>query len=74
MSSAVLFEQPYRGNLWRLEVAEHEGRTFGNWRKWYCDGETWKPTRQGVIIPLNRLAELGESVGGYFAARPSSSR
>jgi hypothetical protein len=47
--TAILFEQPYRGDLWRLEVATHEGRTFGNWRKWYRDGDTLRPTRQGVI-------------------------
>jgi len=69
---SILFEQPYRGDVWRLEVAEHDGRTFGNWRKWYREGETWKPTRQGVTIPLDRLAELGESVVGYFASQPTS--
>ncbi len=72
MSGAILFEQPYRGDVWRLEVAEHDGRTFGNWRKWYREGETWKPTRQGVTIPLERLAELGESVAGYFASQPTN--
>ena len=69
---SILFEQPYRGDVWRLEVAEHDGRTFGNWRKWYRDGEILKPTRQGVTIPLDRLAELGENVAGYFASQPPS--
>ena len=69
---SILFEHPYRGDVWRLEVAKHDGRTFGNWRKWYREGETLKPTRQGVTIPLERLAELGESVAGYFAAQPPS--
>ena len=69
---SVLFEQPYRGDVWRLEVAEHDGRTFGNWRKWYRDGEMWKPTRQGVTIPLDRLFKLGDSIAGYFASHSTT--
>ena len=68
MSGAILFEQPYRGDVWRLEIASHEGRTFGNWRKWYREGDTLKPTRQGVTIPLERLSELHAELGAYLAA------
>jgi hypothetical protein len=68
MSRAVLFEQLYRGDVWRLEVAEHQGRTFGNWRKWYWDGDDLKPTREGVTIPLPRLAELHAAIGAYLAS------
>ena len=67
MSGAVLFEQPYRGDVWRLEVASHDGRTFGNWRKWYREGDTLKPTRQGVTIPLERLSELYAALGAQLA-------
>ena len=65
--TAILFEQPYRGDLWRLEVASHEGRTFGNWRKWYRDGDTLKPTRQGVTFPVERLDELQAALTDYLA-------
>lgn len=65
--TAILFEQPYRGDLWRLEVATHEGRTFGNWRKWYRDGDTLKPTRQGVTFPVERLDELQAALTNYLA-------
>ncbi len=58
MTAAVLFERDYRGHRWRLEVADHEGRTFCNWRKWYDDGGTWKPTRDGCTFPLDALWEL----------------
>lgn len=68
MTGAILFEQPYRGDVWRLEVARHDGRTFGNWRKWYRDGDTLKPTRQGVTIPLERLPELAEALAAYLVA------
>ena len=64
--TAILFEQPYRGDLWRLEVASHEGRTFGNWRKWYRDGDTLKPTRQGVTFPVERLDELQAALTDYL--------
>ena len=65
--TAILFELPYRGDLWRLEVASHEGRTFGNWRKWYRDGDTLKPTRQGVTFPVERLDELQAALTDYLA-------
>ena len=65
--SAVLFEQAYRGDLWRLEVATHNGRTFGNWRKWYRDGETLRPTKQGVTFPVERLDELQSALADYLA-------
>jgi hypothetical protein len=55
-----LFETPERGrNLWRLEVVQHNGRTFANWRKWWRDAEgELRPTRQGVTFPPERLLEL----------------
>lgn len=65
MSSTILFEQPYRGDVWRLEIASHEGRTFGNWRKWYREGDALKPTRQGVTIPLERISELLAALMAY---------
>ena len=68
MSGEVLFEQTYRGDVWRLEVTNHEGRTFGNWRKWYRSGDTWQPTRQGVTIPLERMSELHAAIGAYLAS------
>lgn len=69
MSGVILFEQPYRGDVWRLEIASHDGRTFGNWRKWYWDGDTLKPTRQGSTFTLERLSELNEAVTAYFAGQ-----
>ena len=69
MSGTILFEQPYRGDVWRLEVASHDGRTFGNWRKWYWEGDTLKPTRQGCSIPLERLTELHVELGAHLAGK-----
>lgn len=68
MSAALLFEQPYRGDVWRLEVASHGGRTFGNWRKWYWEGDTLKPTRHGATIPLERLGELESALARWRTA------
>lgn len=65
--TALLFEQPHRGDVWRLEVTEHNGRTFGNWRKWYGDRDAMKPTREGVTIPLERFPELYAAIGAYLA-------
>lgn len=71
MTGGLLFEVVQRGDIWRLEVAHFEGRTFGNWRKWWRDGDTLKPTRQGVTIPLERLAELHAAIGAYLASDAS---
>jgi hypothetical protein len=72
MTAALLFEQPHRGDVWRLEVTEHNGRTFGNWRKWWRDGVTLKPSREGVTIPLERLPELHAAIGAYLAKNAPS--
>ena len=66
--TVLLFEQVHRGDVWRLEVCEHEGRIFANWRKWYWDGDTLRPTRQGVTLPVPRLADLHEALGVYLAS------
>jgi hypothetical protein len=58
MTAALIFDQSYRGDVWRLEVTDYDGRTFGNWRKWWRDGDTLKPSREGVTIPLERFPEL----------------
>ena len=64
---AVLFEHRQRGDLWRLEVTSHNGRTFGNWRRWFeKDGEV-RPTREGCTIPLERLSELQQALEAYHA-------
>ena len=67
MSSAILFEQPYRGDVWRLEVATHEGRTFGNWRKWYRDGA--KHPRKHLPAARNFIAWL-DDIANASDARP----
>ncbi len=70
--AVVLFDHPYRGDVWRLEVASHGGRTFLNWRRWYWVGDDLKPTREGVTIPLERLSELHAATGAYLAANDSN--
>lgn len=72
MSAAPLFEQSYRGEVWRLDVSRHDGRTFGNWRKWYWAGETLKPTREGCTIPLERLPELEAALRAWRESKGSS--
>lgn len=54
-----LFEHPYRGDLWRLEVQTYRGQTRASWRKWYRDKEgEWHRTQTGVTFPLEKLREL----------------
>jgi hypothetical protein len=70
MTATILFDQIHRGDVWRLEVVAHKGRTFGNWRKWYWKGAELLPTRQGATIPLERLAELHAALTAYLASAP----
>lgn len=65
MSGTVIFERDHRGHRWRLEVATHQGRQFGNWRKWYESGGEWKPTREGCTFPLEALWELTTGLMAY---------
>lgn len=58
MTGGYIFEHRHKGNLWRLEVQTFRGRTFANLRKWYAEGEGWKPTRDGFTMPLESLASL----------------
>lgn len=69
MSAVVLFEQSQRGEVWRLEVTEYQGRTFANFRKWFPSGDTFKPTREGVTFSIDRLADLAGAAGDYLAAQ-----
>jgi hypothetical protein len=72
--SVVLFETPARaGNKWRLEVCHYNGRRFANWRRWWRDKDGfWRPTRQGVTFPLERLSELRAAIEGFEATHRSS--
>lgn len=72
MIAAVLFEQPSGRDVWRLEVATYKGRTFGNWRRWFLQDGVWKPTREGVTIPVERLGELQDAVADWRRANESA--
>ena len=66
--ACVLFEVRARDGVWRLNVDTHNGRTFANWRKWWRDGETLRPTKQGVTFPLARIGELAGVLDGWARA------
>ena len=72
MSASLLFEQPHRGDVWRLEVTTYNGGSFANWRKWYRDGHTLKPTKQGLTFPLERLADREAAIADWRAAKTLS--
>jgi hypothetical protein len=50
-----------------VQISQHNGQTFANFRKWYPDGDALKPTKQGVTIPLHVLPELHEALGAFLA-------
>lgn len=59
MTGLIFETRERRGNLWRLEEVQHNGRTFANWRMWWRDAEgVLKPSRQGVTFPPEQLLEL----------------
>ena len=63
MTTRTLLTLPQRGDTVLVQISEHGGKTFANFRKWYSDGDTLKPTRQGVTIPLEALPRLHEATG-----------
>ena len=67
MNSQTLLSCPQRGDTVLVQINQHKGQTFANFRKWYPDGKALKPTRQGVTIPLHALPELHKALGAYLA-------
>jgi hypothetical protein len=67
MTGYTLLSLRQRGDTVLVQISEHGGKTFANFRKWYLDGDILKPTRQGVTIPLESLPELHKSIGAYLA-------
>ena len=66
MTDGILFEHPYRGHRWRLEVSSHNGRNFANLRKWFDAGGEWKPTREGFTFPLESLWDLTAGLMAHY--------
>jgi hypothetical protein len=63
----VLFEQDYRGYVWRLSINNHNGHSYVDFRKWYYDDTAaLKPTRDGVAIPVRRLPEMAGNIDLYL--------
>ena len=67
MNAQTLLSVPQRGDTVLVQINQHNGKTFANFRKWYLDGDVLKPTRQGVTIPLQALPELHKTLGAYLA-------
>ena len=67
MSALTLLTVPQRGDIVLVQINEHGGKIFGNFRKWYSEGDVLKPTRQGVTIPLEALPDLHKALGAYLA-------
>ena len=63
MTARTLLALPQRGDTVLVQISEHGGKTFANFRKWYSDGDSLKHTRPGVTIPLHALPELHEALG-----------
>lgn len=63
----ILFEHSNRSGLWRVEIADFQGRRFVNVRRWFWTpaGEL-KPTRDGFTFPLERLAELVRAIIAFL--------
>jgi hypothetical protein len=71
--SIVLFDQRHGNDTWRLEISLFRGRRFGNWRRWYGEPHELKPSRDGVTIPLERLADLHEALSDFLSPHPACS-
>ena len=69
MTGRTLLTLPQRGDTVLVQISEHGGKTFANFRKWYSEGDRLKPIRQGVTIPLESLHELHNALGAYLAEK-----
>ena len=66
----ILFEQAFRGDVWRLQLSEHRGKAKVNWRKWYRDGDTLRPSQSGCTMPPERLGDLTAALMAYHGLEP----
>jgi hypothetical protein len=64
--NTIIYEWRYRGDIWRLEWVEHEGRKFANLRRWFWADDILKPTKVGCTLSLDRLKELYDALGAFL--------
>ena len=72
MNAQTLLSFPQRGDTVLVQINQHNGKTFANFRKWYAEGDVLKPTKKGVTIPLEVLPELHAALGAYLATIDSA--
>ena len=70
MTDCILFERPYKGSLWRLEISTYRGRTIAQWRRWYLAEEGWTRTGDGCAFPLESLATLAGALAAHMGQEP----
>lgn len=70
MTESILIEIPQGRDRVRVEVSDYKGKSFLNVRRWYPDGDLWKPTRQGVTIALASVPDIHAALGAYLASNP----
>lgn len=45
----------------RIQASEYKGKWYVGIRKWYQEGEEWKPGRQGINLKLEEWNELKDN-------------
>lgn len=70
MSDTVIFEHKHRGQPVILQVQDYKGGKTVSYRKWYLSDGGWKPTGEGVTIPLDRLPALTAALMRYHGLTP----
>jgi hypothetical protein len=75
MSDVFLFEGAYRGQTWRVQVTNHNGKDIVSIWPWYRaeDGKlrpgTGRYGKGGFQFPLERLGELNVAVRAFLEER-----
>lgn len=64
----LIFSLPIGSKEIRFEVDEYKGKQRFNARQYYFDALSgiMRPTKFGVVIPIEELRLLYESIGQYF--------
>lgn len=51
-----------RRERFQASLVEWQGRTRFDLRTYYDAGDDWRPSKEGVSVPLDRLTELANAV------------
>ena len=63
MEEKITIHEKSRGETINVYIGEYAGKRYLHIREWYLDkDQTEKPTKKGVAIPIEKVAELRTAI------------